>query len=81
MEGHKVYVDVTAVFSSDGQLIPKCIGWTDGTLYLIQRVLDVRRAASLKAGGVGMRYTCLIHGRESYLYYEDNNRWFVEGKG
>ena len=40
----------------------------------------VCRAASLKAGGVGMRYTCIIDGKESYLYYEDNNMWFVEGR-
>jgi hypothetical protein len=34
----------------------------------------------MKAGGVGMRYTCVIDGRESYLFYEDKNFWFVEGK-
>ncbi|MBQ3514507.1 MAG: hypothetical protein IJA32_12050 [Lachnospiraceae bacterium] len=38
------------------------------------------RAASLRAGGVGMRYTCIIDGKESHLYYEDNNMWFVEGR-
>ena len=43
------------------------------------RILDRRRAASLKAGGIGMRYTCRILGQRSYLYYEEP-RWFVEGK-
>lgn len=42
-------------------------------------LLDCRRAASLKAGGIGMRYTVRISNRQSYLYYEDP-RWFVEGK-
>ena len=39
--------------------------------------MDVRRAASLKAGGTGLRYRCLIGGRERNLFYEDP-RWFVE---
>lgn len=39
--------------------------------------MDVRRAASLKAGGTGLRYRCLIGGRERYLFFEDP-RWFVE---
>ncbi|MBR4607200.1 MAG: hypothetical protein IKO41_13380 [Lachnospiraceae bacterium] len=78
MEAAKVYVDVKALFSRDGRLTPTGIIWTDGTEYEIQRVKDVRRAASLKAGGAGMRYTCVIAGKESHLYYEDNNMWFVE---
>ena len=76
----KVYVDVTAEFSKEGVLTPKSFVWEDGRRYDIQQVKDIRRAASLKAGGVGMRYTCIIDGKESYLYYEDNNMWFVEGK-
>ena len=80
MESSKVYVDVNATFSKDGRLIPKSFIWTDGHLYEIQKVKDVCRAASRKAGGVGIRYTCIIDGRESHLYYEDNNMWFLEGK-
>lgn len=81
MEGKKVYVDVIAEFSKEGVLTPKSFRWTDGRVYEIQRIKDMRRAASLKAGGVGMRYTCLVNGRESFLYYEDNNMWFMERAG
>lgn len=80
MESSKVYVNVTAEFTRDGRLIPRSFVWRDGQVYEIQRVTDVRRAASLKAGGVGMRYTCIVNGRESHLYYEENNMWFVESK-
>lgn len=38
------------------------------------------RAASLKAGGVGMRYTCMVEGKAVHLYYEDDNHWFMEKK-
>lgn len=80
MENLKVYVDVIAKFTRDGRLIPLQIIWTDGRTYEIQRVTDVRRAASLRAGGVGMRYTCTIAGKSIYLFYEDNNMWFMEAK-
>ena len=80
MESKKVYIDVIARFSADGQLIPVCLRWTDGSVYDVDKILDVRRAASLKAGGVGIRYKCLICGQEKHLYYEDNNKWFVEAK-
>ena len=79
MQVRKVYVDVTAEFSKEGVLIPLSIRWEDGIVYEITRVKDKRRAASTKAGGVGMRYTCIICGQEKYLFYEDNNLWFVEG--
>ena len=77
---NKVYVDVLAEFTTDGILIPRSLRWKDRTVYEIQRVNDMRRATSLKAGGVGMRYTCMIDDRERHLYYEDNNLWFVEGR-
>ena len=75
----KVYVNVMAEFTKDGNLMPRTIIWEDETNYEIQRIKDCRRAASLRAGGVGLRYTCVIGGQEKYLFYEDNNMWFVEG--
>ena len=70
---NKVYVDVLAEFSKDGLLIPKEITWEDGRKYEITRVKDKRRAASTRAGGVGERYTCVVDGKEIFLFYEDNN--------
>ena len=75
---NKVYVDVLAEFSRDGLLIPKEITWEDGRKYEITRVKDKRRAASTRAGGVGERYTCVVAGKEIFLFYENNNMWFME---
>ena len=72
---NKVYGDVLAEFSKDGLLIPKEITWEDGRKYEITRVKDKRRAASTRAGGVGERYTCVVDGKEIFLFYEDNNMW------
>lgn len=74
----RVYVRVLVEFDEQGRMAPRLIYWEDGRSFSIDRVLDIRRAASLKAGGSGMRYTCRIRGREVYLF-EDNNQWFVEG--
>ena len=46
----------------------------------VDRVLDVRRAACQRVGGVGDRYTCRINGRETYLWLE-KGVWFVEAEG
>ena len=73
----KVYVGVDARFDTDGRIMPLSITLEDGRVYGIDRVLDMRRAASLKAGGAGTRYTVRIGRSETYLFNEDG-RWFVE---
>lgn len=77
---YKIYVDVDVEFLKDGSLIPKAIHWDDSKTYEIQKVTDVRRAASLVAGAMGLRYTVYIEGYESHIYYGDDHRWFVESK-
>ena len=86
MENRKVYVQVTASFSSAGDLTPLSVTWEDGHEYTIDRVLDVRPAAAMKAGGQGDRYTVRIRGKQSFLFFEHSaksfgsnmGRWFVE---
>ena len=73
----KVYVAVDARFEADGRMTPAAVTWEDGTRYEIDRVLDVRRAASLKAGGAGVRYTVRIGRTQTFLFREED-RWFVE---
>lgn len=74
----KVYVEVNVSFSTEGIMTPRSLIWEDGTEYEIARVLDVRRLASTKAGGVGDRYLCIVDGKQMSLFYEGNGRWFVE---
>ncbi|MDP4152569.1 MAG: hypothetical protein Q8865_03880 [Bacillota bacterium] len=75
----KVFVNVTADFMYDGKIMPRSFVWEDGRRFDIDRVLDVRPAASLKVGGQGLRYTCRICGKQKYIFLE-NGRWFIEGK-
>ena len=75
----KVYVDVTLKQDKHGNIIPLSVTWEDGRRYEIDRVLDVRRAASTKVGGAGIRFTVRILGRETYIF-SDGERWFVEAR-
>ena len=82
----KVYVAVKADFREDGIMLPRVITWENGNKYEIDRILDIRQAAAMKAGGQGDRYTVRIKGQQSYLFFERNpnqtgnniGRWFVE---
>ena len=73
----KVFVQVLVLFDEAGTMTPKSIRWEDGRVFSIDRMLYIRRAASLKAGARGIRYTCRILGKQTYLFFEDP-AWFVE---
>ena len=81
----KVYVEVLVDHDQEGRMLPKVITWENGTRYVIDKVLDIRQAAS-RVGGQGDRYTIRVRGKESYLYFERSpnltgnviGRWFVE---
>lgn len=74
----KRYVEIIAKFEPAGRLMPLEIVWKDGRHFEIDKVLEIRRASSLKAGGAGVRYKCMISGQERFLFLEDDRRWFVE---
>lgn len=75
----KVFVEVTARHDTHGNVRPLSIKWEDGRVFEIDRLLDVRQAPALKAGGVGIRYTCRICNKQVYLF-DDEGKWFVERK-
>ena len=72
------FVPVTVRFDEAGKMRPVEIEIDDENghkTYKVDKVLDVRRAACQSAGGVGDRYTCLIRGRETYVWFD--GRWWV----
>jgi len=85
MPSQRVYVRILAEYAPDGTMTPAVIKWVDGTVYEVDRVLDVRRAASA-AGSMGIRYTVRIQGQERRIFFEDiysetgTPRWFVESE-
>ena len=71
----KINLKVQAEFDIDGSIRPTSIVWEDGRVFAIDRILDIRRAASLKAVGMGMRYTCRICGKVVNLFNDENHRF------
>lgn len=73
----KTYVKVRADFLPDGQIRPLMFRTEDGEKVVIDRVMDVRPAPALKAGGQGVRYICRAAERIYFLFL-DRERWFLE---
>lgn len=75
----KTFVTVLAQFDTEGNIMPVKFIWPDNRQFSIDRVVDVRMAPSLKAGGHGIRYTCKAMGRQFYMFFDDEeNKWYVE---
>lgn len=85
-DAYKTYVDVLVEFTGEGLMLPRHVVWEDGVKYGIDRVLDVRPGFAAKAGGQGDRYTVMVKGKRTCLYFERSanltgntiGRWFVE---
>ncbi|MDO5144653.1 MAG: hypothetical protein Q4E72_08685 [bacterium] len=73
----KQYVKVRADFDFGGAIIPLKFRTEDGDTMVIDQILDIRQAASLKVGGQGTRYTCRV-GEQRYYLFHDRESWFVE---
>ena len=79
-------MQVKVDFRADGIMLPRTIIWEDGHEYEIDKVTDIRQATAMRAGGQGDRYTIIVHGYQSYLFFERSSnqtgcrigRWFVE---
>lgn len=81
-----VYVEAIVFFDVDGKITPLKIRWETGEVFIIDKVKDVRTAASRKGGGAATRYTVVINGQETYLFRSTTagahgcGRWYVEAK-
>ena len=73
----KQYVAVDVFVDLEGGLRPTVIHWEDGRRFSIDRVYDVRQAASLKAARSGLRSTSRVRNRVVDLFCEDG-RWFLD---
>ena len=86
----KVTVEVIVDFRRNGDMVPREIIWIDDNEeevhYRIDKIKDVCQAASRRAGGQGDRYTIMVNGQETYLFFERSasltgrviGTWFVE---
>ena len=76
-----MYVPVKLFVDEDGKVTPQEIkAGYDGEWLTVEKVTDSRRRASLNAGGVGIRYSCIVNINETqrniYLFDEEG-KWFI----
>ena len=70
-------VEVIARHLMDGSALPLEIIWMDGRHFTVDKVRHFCKASSLKSGGVGIKYSCRICGKEVVLY-DREGKWFLE---
>ena len=63
-----------------GVVKPVLLIHTDGRQYVIDQVSEPVKCASLKSGGIGLRYRCRIRNKYLYLYL-DEYKWYYEKIG
>lgn len=73
----KRFIKVIASFDSDGNMTPKLIIWDEKRQFSVDKITDIRYTDSPQNQNAGIRFTCIIHGKQKYLYFEQS-RWFVK---
>ena len=76
----KTYVEAVVKVLPDGQKRPLTFVFESRKKYAIDRVRRVTRACATKVGGTGIRYTVEILGTTTFLFEDDEGRWFVEAR-
>lgn len=69
----KVYVKVNVDCDSKGYMTPKAITWSDGRIFIIEKVKD-----HCPNGKNGERYSIVVHGEKRNLFFEKANEQFKQ---
>ena len=80
----KYRVKVRADHDFDGEVRPLLFRHEEGPTVRVDRILEIRPAASTKAGGFGTRYTCRCGDKMVYLFREPESLgagWYAEDIG
>ena len=72
----KKYLKVLAYYERDGSFTPKVIIWDERSNYYIDQVTDIHYTTSPMDLNPGICFTCLIHGKKRYIFFEEK-RWYV----
>ena len=83
MQYTRVYLNVTAIRTNSGELIPQSFEW-DGQTYEISQILDSKKGQSLKQNINAQKFYCRCGGTTFQLFFEDggfgNQRFYIELK-
>ncbi len=71
---NKRIISVDSFVDDTGRNIPTCIHWTNGTLYVIRRILHTCVSAENEFEGIC--YTVQIGNKQKNIYYS-NGDWYI----
>lgn len=69
------YIEVYAQWDKEGHVTPLAVELDNEKRYRVERVVRKHPMSVIVNGGIGMRYTVVIDGRERHLYYD--GRWWI----
>ena len=72
------YVDVICLNDKGGNIRPLCLIWDEVRKIPITSIKEICPRSSLKAGGSGMRYTCVFSSNLVRHLFYDRGKWYVE---
>jgi len=74
-------IPVSSAMAAEHRVIPLRILTCKDEKIIIDRITDISRMASTKAGGLGERYTCLAtfgEIQQEIYVYKDEDSWYLE---
>ncbi|MDO4198198.1 MAG: hypothetical protein Q4D13_04320 [Erysipelotrichaceae bacterium] len=72
------YIDVICLNDKRGVVKPLYIIWDENRKIPIVKIKEVCLRSNTRAGGTGVRYTCLFSNERIRHLYFDEGKWFVE---
>jgi len=79
----RVYLNVTAIRTNTGKLIPQSFEW-EGRTYKINQILGSCNGQTLKQKTTAQRFNCRCGGKNFQLFFEDggfgDQRFYIELK-
>lgn len=80
-EMKRVYIDIIAEITPEGDIFPRQLHLEDGSVFAVDRRLERPRPCFNADGSTSLRFRCLVENRQVLFFYdEDTMRWWVEGE-
>ena len=71
-------IRVTGESYGSGIVFPATVIWPDGRTFRVERIDSAQERARFATGGIGVRFSCRVEGKNRIIGYEKKGDWFLE---
>lgn len=71
-------IRVTGESYGSGIVFPATVIWPDGRRFRVEGIDSAQERARFATGGIGVRFSCRIGGKQRVVGYEKKGDWFLE---